>query len=223
MICAIFDLDGTLVDLFETHLKGFQHIVGEEYGMSFTAEDLARNYGKTCEVILEEYLIGLSRDYVTEDLHEIAERRRQWVQDNIGELTPLPGVLELLTGLQKDGILLALGTSNTETIGEVILDAASLNEFFKFKSYRGEGMRGKPAPDIFLNAAMGVGLEPKDCIVVEDSVHGIEAAKRASMKTVGVASGKHSLEKLKQVEADLTISSLTEIDVNDILELFKND
>jgi beta-phosphoglucomutase-like phosphatase (HAD superfamily) len=214
MPAVIFDQDGTLVDLFELHLKGFQAVLGSD----FKRDDLAALYGKTGEEIIELYL---SRKGLVGDVGALAERRRRWVVGNIHHCTVLPGVNRLLPELKGAGFSMAVGTSNTPELAEAILKACCLDGFFSCVSCRNSRLRGKPSPDIFLAAAKELGVEPEDCVVVEDSTFGVRAAKAAGMKVIAVATGKHKRKELADERPDILVDTLQDVDASSIRSLFK--
>jgi len=221
MRAAIFDVDGTLVDLFDLHLKGFQEVVAEEYELTFEKEDLERYYGRTGEEILREFFKKHGIQGV--DLPLIAAKRRQRFISNIDSCKILPGVKKLLAELKDAKILLAVGSSNPRDIGEAIMQFCGLASYFPVRVYKSGSMRGKPAPDIFLEAAKRLKVKPAMCVVIEDSVHGIQAAKAAHMRVVAVATGKHTVGELSAEGPDLIALSLESLDLPAIEKLFKTE
>lgn len=218
MPAVIFDLDGTLVDLFELHYRAFADIIWEDYGLVFERNDLEPHYGKSGEEIAKSFFE--KRGIAGVDYGKFADKRRKRVMDNLKSCVVMPGAKKLLDSLRAAGIDVAIGTSNPPEVGEAIISACGLEGYFTFKSYRMSGMSGKPAPDIFFAAASGLGLRPSECVVVEDSIHGIAAAKRAGMKAVAVATGTHSKEELAREGPDLLVGTLEELNRQKILKLF---
>ena len=218
MPAAIFDQDGILIDLFELHLKGFQEVLGGGFGLEFRREDLARYYGQTGEEIFSRFF---ARHEIRADVGPLAVKRRQWVVDNVSHCRALPGVRSLLEGLREAGVPMAVGTSNTLEPAEAILKSCGLEGFFACLCCRDDKLKGKPAPDVFLSAAKRLDVEPSECVVVEDSVFGIEAAKAAGMKSIAVATGTHTRRELEAKKPDLLVDSLAEVDAASVLDLFK--
>ncbi len=214
---AIFDIDGTLVDLFELHLRGFQHLIKEEFGLEFLREDLTEYYGRTGEEIVNAFFA--KKGIEGAPYSNFASRRRQWIVDNLDGIDVLPGVHELLDGLEDTGFLLAVATSNTENIGSAILKESGLFERFKAASYKDETCKGKPAPDIFLKAVSLLGLESSQCVAFEDSVYGIDAAKAGGLKVIATATGTHSLDELRNHSPDILVKDLSEVSVDEIRNL----
>lgn len=200
---AIFDLDGVLVDTAELHYLAWKH-VADELGVPFDRKKNERLRGvprmRSLEIVVEDLP---SRPAAMEAL---ATRKNALYVESIQQLTPadlLPGVRTLLTVLRSHGVRLALGSSsrNARAVIERLGIASLLDAVVD-----GDGFaHAKPAPDVFLNAARLLDVEPATCVVVEDAQSGIEAAKAAGMFAVGIARD----EPLHG--ADLTVRSPAEI------------
>ncbi|MFH1788522.1 MAG: HAD family phosphatase [Candidatus Altiarchaeota archaeon] len=206
MKAAIFDLDGTLIDLFEVHLRAFKELVRKHSGLEFTREDLVAGYGLRGEEIVESFL-GKNEVHDV-DVGELTKERVSLAEKGAGEALVLPGVLELLAKLKSGGVRLAVGTSARRSMTIRVLEAAGLAGFFDAVVAIDDVSRGKPAPDIFLKAAGKLGVAPADCVVFEDSPYGIRAAKAAGMKSVAVLHGSQTPDELEKSKADLTLKSL---------------
>jgi beta-phosphoglucomutase len=214
MSAVIFDVDGTLVDLFELHYQGFLSIIRQEVGLEFERQDLREHYGKTGEEIFEAFF--LKHGITGVDVGQIAPKRRRWVIEHLDYCRVLEGVRSLLEELREAKIPMAVGTSNTPDIGNAILKACGLYAFFNYMAFRSPAIRSKPAPDIFLAAASGLGINANECLVFEDSTFGIAAAKAAGMRVVAVATGTHSKKELIAQRPDLLVDSLREVSLQDV-------
>lgn len=207
---VIFDLDGTLVELFELHLRGFQHSFRKNLGVEFTREDLQRFYGTPAEDIARmacrEKCPQKEIDYI------ILLRDKRWFfNENIQDRVDLlPGVEELLEDLKGQGIKLAIATSSNRSNARAIIKSSGLDKYFETILDRDDIVKGKPDPEIFLLTAKRLGIEPENCVVVEDSTHGIEAGKKAGMRVIAVASGQHTSEQLREKNPDLLVKDLTD-------------
>jgi kojibiose phosphorylase len=127
------------------------------------------------------------KHYPEEKLQEMMDRKNQYYVDSIQNISPkdlLPGVLTLLDELRQTGIKIALGSAskNARPVVEKLGIANRIDAIADGYSVQ----RPKPAPDLFLYAANQLGLEPAQCVVVEDAEAGIEAALAAGMWTVGL-------------------------------------
>jgi len=181
---AIFDLDGTIVDNMPLHVEAFA-IFSSRHGLApLTMADRRRLDGRRNREILPD-LFG--RPLTGDEL-----RAYEWEKESLyrslsaGRLVPLRGFGRLVDALGRHGIALAIATSappeNVQhTLREIRLDPASL------VIVRGDEVpRGKPWPDVFLEAAARLGVPPADCIAFEDAPVGIAAAAAAGMRTVAV-------------------------------------
>lgn len=218
MKAAIFDLDGTLIDLFEMHLKAFQETVRKHTGVEFTREDLVAGYGLRGEEIVELFLEKEGVDGV--NVGELTEERVKLAEKGAGEVEVLPGVAKLLGELKAGGVRLAVGTSARRNMTLKVLEKSRLAKYFDFVVAIDDVGKSKPAPDIFLKAARQLSVSPGDCVVFEDSPYGIQAAKAAGMKSIAVLCNSHTPEQLKKEDADLTVESLEEVDIQALESLF---
>jgi HAD superfamily hydrolase (TIGR01509 family) len=139
----------------------------------------------------------------------------EYLEENIEK--PIPGVMKILESLRKNEIKIALASSSSMEIIRMVLEKLKVTEYFQAIE-SGENLeKSKPAPDIFLNAAEMLQVEPECCIVIEDSNHGVTAAKAAGMKCIGFQnpnSGNQNLEA-----ADLIVDSLEELNLDIIKKL----
>jgi beta-phosphoglucomutase len=178
----LWDMDGVLVDTSEFHFQAWRDVLAE-YGISFTREVHRRVFGMNNAGILSHVLGDkLTSELLTEigDLKE--ERFRTAVR---GHARPLPGVRVWLKRLQEAEALQAIASSAPMANITVLIDELGLRPYFD-AIVPGVDLPGKPEPVLFLKAAQSLGLRPEDCIVIEDAVAGVAAAKRAGMKCIAV-------------------------------------
>lgn len=173
-------MDGTLIDSEPVHCRAYQMTLAP-MGFSIQYEDFASLLGATRPVIRAK-IHQMFGDLPISD--EEFERLVQSKKDEINRAEGYPltaGVREMLQQMQNAGYLLAIASSSPEAYIKDVVKTLELGEFFDFL-ISGENVENpKPAPDIFLKAAEGLGLTPAECLVVEDSHNGILAAVRASM------------------------------------------
>jgi beta-phosphoglucomutase family hydrolase len=212
---VIFDMDGVVIDSEGIHLRAFQEVLAPQ-GVMYTEEEDTRYLGMTdrnaYEAVKGERGLALSTE-------EFLEAKAKAFTRFLGKETkPLPGVLGLVFSLWIRRIPMALATSAGHPTAEVVLRGTGLDLFFDVVVTGDQVTRGKPAPDIFLEAARRLGVQPADCIVIEDSQHGVMAAKAAGMRCVAVHSPNRPQE---YTGADMVMSSLTELDAHRLLALGK--
>jgi beta-phosphoglucomutase family hydrolase len=211
---AIFDWDGVVIDSSTQHEKSWE-LLAAEIGKPLPAGHFKRGFGKKNQVIIPE-LLAWSHD--PEEIQRLGDRKEELYRELVrqGGMTILPGARELLAALKASGIPRAVGSSTSRTNLDTIFASTGLNEFFDAIVSAEDVVNGKPAPDVFLKAASLLGMPPKICIVFEDALFGIEAAQRAGMKVIAVAT-TNPLDLLRH--ADRAVESLEEVSVVDLQAL----
>lgn len=198
---VIFDLDGVIVSTDDCHFRAWKRMADEE-GIYFDREINNRLRGVSRMASLDIVLERAKREYSESEKQELAERKNEYYKELICELTPddiLPGVMDKLENLKENGIKIAIGSSSKNT--PIILKQIGLDGYFDAVSDGNNITHSKPDPEVFLKAAEMLNIPPEDCMIVEDADAGIEAGKRAGMKTLAVQGAKgadfsaESLEK----------------------------
>jgi len=211
--CAvIWDVDGTLVDTAELYFQAWVKLAGE-LKKPFTRDDFAATFGRrNPEIIGLLFGTGLSQ----REMEALAERKEQYYKAAARRgVNLLPGVRPLLEGLQAAGFRQAIGSSAPRGNLDLILNLTDTQRFFDAIVSQEDTQRGKPDPQVFLVAAERLQVEPARCVVMEDAVAGVQAAKAGGMKCIAVRfAGHHPENLLKDAGADLVLTSLDEIDVS---------
>lgn len=183
----LFDLDGVLVHTDKLHYRAWKKIA-DECGILFNEEinNLLRGVSRmeSLEIILRNYH-GLALS--TEEKEALAEEKNNYYKEELKSMTPddvTVEVRETLAALKAAGIKIAIGSSSKNT--KFILKRVGLDDVFDAVSDGTNITKSKPDPEVFLKAAEYIALAPEDCLVVEDAVAGIEAAKRGGMKAAGI-------------------------------------
>ena len=205
---VIFDWDGTLADTRKAVVQSFQKVLTEA-GCRVSDEFIARRMGiGTKKTIIEAFRECRMRLHVS-TLEKLADEKVR-IQAGLADIVSLfGGVTELLEALQgKTKIVLA--TMSGRKVVDKLLPAKRITKYFDVVVSADEVANPKPDPEVFLVAAKKLGVAPEDCVVVEDSVFGVRAAKAANMKCIAVPSGAYSKEELEQEQPDLMIDSLLE-------------
>ncbi|HID06362.1 MAG TPA: HAD family phosphatase [Armatimonadetes bacterium] len=210
---VIFDLDGVLVDSSEFHYKAWQ-IWSAEQGVTMSYEFFRETFGMINEKIIPQLI---PRPLSREEIQELSERKEAlFRQVARGKLEPLPGAVELVRGLQHAGYRLAIGSSTPRKNIDVVLESIGLADAFPVRIAAEDVKHGKPDPEVFFKAAQAIGVPPRRCVVIEDAVAGVDAAKRAGMKAIAITI-THPRERL--MHADIVVDSLTEVTVNMVEQL----
>lgn len=187
---VIFDLDGVIVSTDDCHFRAWKRMADEE-GIYFDREINNRLRGVSRMASLDIVLERSKREYSEREKQELAERKNKYYKELICELTPddiLPGVMDKLENLKENGIKIAIGSSSKNT--PIILKQIGLDGYFDAVSDGNNITHSKPDPEVFLKAAEMLNIPPEDCMIVEDADAGIEAGKRAGMKTLAVQGAK---------------------------------
>ena len=183
---VLFDLDGVIVTTDECHYKGWKKLADEE-GVYFDRQINQRQRGVSRMESLEVLLEKAEKEYTESEKNEMAERKNNYYREYIKSLTPddiLPGVMDFCTMLRENGVKLAIGSSSKNT--PTILEGIGLESYFDGVADGNQISKSKPDPEVFLLAAKLVGVDPSDCLVVEDAEAGVEAALAGGMDVLGV-------------------------------------
>ena len=191
---VIFDLDGVLVSTDEMHYQAWKRLAQELHITGFTREDNRRQRGVSRMASLEIVLEKADRTYSEEEKIELAERKNGYyleLLEEMDESSVLENVKDVLEKVKNGGLLLAVGSASKNA--PVILEKTGLMPYFDKISCGLDTTKSKPDPEVFLVAAKKLGLPPEECLVVEDSAAGIEAAAAGGMKSLGVGPFYQSL------------------------------
>ncbi|MBA7684392.1 Beta-phosphoglucomutase [subsurface metagenome] len=212
---VIWDMDGVIADTAPYHFKAWQEVF-QKRGMSFTEEDFRRNFGQRNDTIIRNVLgEGLSPSQIDTIAGEKEENFRQRVRQHI---KPLPGAIKLLKSLREHGFKIALASSAPIENIRLVTQGLDINNCFHAIVSGREVKEGKPSPQGFLLAAKKLRVAPENCIVVEDAVAGVTAAKRAGMCCLAVT---NTHPKTSLMEADLIVDTLEAVTVSDLKQLLE--
>ena len=199
---VLWDLDGTLVDSGDYHWRAWRDTMKPE-GVELTYEQFLDSFGQKNDRILTAWMGGAATPDVIRRVGDAKEALYRQLAASEG-LAPLPGAAEWIERLHADGWRQAIASSAPAENVRVMLDALDLDRYFDAIVSAEDVTAGKPDPQVFLAAAAKVGVPTHSAIVVEDAAAGIEAARRAGMKCIGVSTSA-------VLPADLFVSSLAEL------------
>jgi beta-phosphoglucomutase len=218
---VIWDVDGTLVDTAELHFQAWQELM-EQIGKVFTRADFDATFGlRNADILHKLFGTQLTEEKVAElgDRKELIYRA---VARQHG-VTLLPGARALLEELHDAGFKQAIGSSAPRENVDLILDLTNTTSFFQAIVAVEEIQRGKPDPQVFQIAADKLAVAYAHCLVFEDAVAGVQAAKAAGMRCVAVRSGGHHSEAaLSQAGADLIVGTLEEVTVTRVRQFSRS-
>jgi len=197
---VIFDMDGTLIESTEADYLAWKQLFAD-YQKPLSYEDYFPLLGAKSAVVVQSRLL------LDEEQTKVAlEKKMKYFTEIVSQngIQPVPFAIKLLEQLQQYNLKIALATSSRRKKMTMVLKLTGLLPYFKVIVTGEEISRSKPAPDIFLLAAKKLELPPDQCLVIEDAVNGIKAAKNAGMKCIAITT-THSAEMLQ--EADLIIDT----------------
>ncbi len=211
---VIWDMDGVIADTALYHLKAWQEVFRER-GVNFTEEDFRHTFGLRNENIITT---TLGEEISQHEIDAIDNEKEESFRHRIKQkIKPSPGVMELMTSLKERGFQMALASSAPIENIQLVIKTLGINDCFQTIICDRDVIEGKPSPQVFLLAAERLGVEPGDCIVIEDAVAGVTAAKRAGMYCLAVI-GTHPRHSL--AEADFVVDTLEAVSAKDVEELF---
>ena len=201
MQAVLWDMDGTLIDSEDFHWKSWRLTLQDE-GITITRDQFRSTFGQRNDAIIRQWLGPAINP---ERAAKIAESKEVMYRHLVRRdgISPLPGVEEWVRRLHNEGWRQAIASSAPRANIETVLEVLSATHIFDAIVSGEEVSKGKPDPEVFLRAAQRVGIAPNRCVVVEDAVAGIEAARAAGMRNIYV---NHSSKHLPQ--ADIAVRSL---------------
>lgn len=195
---VLWDVDGTLIDSLELHWLSWQDTLARE-NYILTYERYLETFGQRNDAILRSYF---GKGIALEDIERITDSKESCYRELIQTkgIQLLPGVESWLKRLAQAGWKQAIASSAPRKNIEVILEYFGIADLFPVSISAQDVTVGKPDPQVFLLAASRLGVDPSHCIVVEDAPAGIEGAKRAGMRSIGVLTTNPHLEADWEVE-----------------------
>ena len=212
---VIWDMDGVIADTGPYHFKAWQEVFHIR-GINFTEENFQRYFGQRNDTIIRNVL---GEDLSPSEVDAIAgEKERNYRQRVSRHIKPLPGAIKLLKSLSEHGFKVALASSAPMENIQLVTQGLGINNHFHSIVSGRDVSEGKPSPQGFLLAAKKLGISPQNCIIIEDAVAGVTAAKRAGMRCIAVTN-THPRESL--TGADLVIDTLEAVSVTDLEQLIE--
>jgi beta-phosphoglucomutase len=215
MIKAVFfDLDGVLVSTDEYHYRSWVKLSDEE-GFDFFDHEFNHKFRGVARMECIEIITKASgRHYTTEQKQELADRKNRYFVESLSAVTAdalLPGALSALQDLKKRGIKIAVASNSRNAM--TIIKQVGIGHLLDAIIDGHQIENSKPDPEIFLLAAKNVCVPPANCLVVEDAITGIESARRAGMKALGIGI------KERLPNANIVIPNLSAISIDELLKL----
>ena len=199
---VLWDMDGTLVDSEEYHWLSWRDTMAAE-GIPITRDQFLATFGQRNDAILPRWL---GADATPDRIQRVGDAKEELYRRLVreGGLAPLPGAADWVRRLQAEDWRQAIASSAPRANVDVVLEVIGLADCFDVLVSAEDVTAGKPDPQVFLKAASKLAMPPSQCVVVEDAAAGVEAARRAGMRSIGV-------NRKAPLNADIAVSSLAEL------------
>jgi HAD superfamily hydrolase (TIGR01509 family) len=194
MRALIFDLDGTLIDTVYAHVFAWQQALAEA-GLPIEGWRIHRRIGMSGGLFTRAVAREAGPPLSDGEAESIQQRHGALFRELLPERRPLPGAIDLLAFLRAEGITHGIATSGRRPEIDASLDALGVPDEMVVVD-RGDVLRAKPEPDLFLACQERLGVAIRDCYVVGDAVWDLLAARRAGMLSVGVLTGGYGEDEL---------------------------
>lgn len=210
---VIFDMDGVLIDS-EPLWKIAMEKTFQEVGSKLTKADFQQTVGLRLDEVIHYWFEHKAWEGVTpkEVEQRIISRMIDLIQENGA---PLLGVIDTLNYLKQQGLKIGLATSSYLILIDTVLKTLGIAEAFDYTHSAEDEENGKPHPAVYLTVAKKLGVIPRKCLVIEDSLNGIISGKAARMSVICIP------EKTHLVEPRLIIADYQFDDMNELLQHFK--
>lgn len=211
----IFDLDGTLVDSLPYHHESWRIFFKNNNLEEHDFSEVLKEYkgGGTLELMTSVF----GDMYTKDELKKMTDDKEIIFRDIYkSKIYPIEGLNKFLDNLKENNILLSIGSNAIRKNVLMTIEELGITDYFSSIICGDEVSKGKPDPEMYLKTLSNLKMDKNECIIFEDSIEGVTAAKNAGIKSIGVTSSQSS-EILKSFGAFKTINDYTEISLDNIL------
>jgi len=205
---VIFDWDGTLVDSHQIVVASFQKALAT-FNHKMSSEFIRRLIGVGATETFREIFRVSKTSFNETQIENLVQKKIQNEIEMSNEVKLLRGAVELLETLLGK-IRVGLASMNNREIIYHMLKTKNIQRFFNAIITADDIANSKPHPEIFLKCATKLKCKPRECVVVEDSIFGVEAAKKATMAVIAIPMGAYSKKELRKAKPELIVDSLQE-------------
>jgi len=211
---VIWDMDGVIVDTAPYHFRSWQDVFSKRE-VDFTKKDFRLIFGQRNDFIIHSTLGNVP----SEEMEAIALEKETIFRNLMrGRIKALPGAVELIKSLTEHGFRNALASSAPPGNIKLLIGSLGIDDYFDIIVSGHEVAESKPSPQVFLLAARRLGVKPENCIVIEDAITGVAAARRAGMRCVAVTTTN---SRARLAEADMVVDSLEEVTIDALDKLIR--
>ena len=210
---VLWDMDGVIVDTYEGHFVSWKQAL-DEVGQVYDEDIFRRTFGMNNRLIMATVF---ERELEEEFIQKVSDRKEEIFRRDIkGKVQTLPGVLDWLDRFKGMKLKQAVASSAPQANIDALLTELKIREYFLAEA-AGATLKGKPDPAVFLLAADLLGVDPRNCLVIEDSIAGVQAAKSADCQCVAVLTTNQASDLGK---ADLIVKDLSYLTLEKVKSLF---
>ncbi|MBX2954938.1 MAG: HAD family phosphatase [Cyclobacteriaceae bacterium] len=212
---VIFDMDGVIVDTNPFHKETINQFC-KKYGFQLTDEELrTKIYGRTNR----EWITNLFGTITEQQLEAYAFEKEQMFRDAYAaHIKPVEGLILFLDMLKQNNIPRSIATSAPRANVDFVFKGTGIGKYFDIILDESMVTHGKPHPEIYIKSAQAFNLPNEQCIVIEDSLSGIQAGKAAGSKVIGITT-THTPEEMS--DTDLVIDNFTTLTIDQLESLIK--
>jgi HAD superfamily hydrolase (TIGR01509 family) len=211
----IFDLDGTLINSEQNYYES-ERLILSKYGVNFTFEDKKKYMG----VGYKDFTESIKKIYDINETQEnlILQMKTLYLElaEKNTELFPI--MKDFINILKSKEYPMSIATGSSKEILNILLKKLNINDFFKYIVSSDEVSSGKPSPEIFLETAKRMNIDPKNILVFEDSKNGVEAALNAKMNLIALPMPQDNLNTVFYKSDILFEKGIDKFDINKILQ-----
>jgi beta-phosphoglucomutase len=206
---ALFDMDGLMIDSDRVISRAYETVL-KEYGKEPRLN--ARGIVHTPGISALDNWRNLAKIYgIDADINELANKKNRLHDEYVKQgIDAMPGLMELLPLLREHNVKMAIASSSRRELVETIVHQLGIQQYFDAIVAGGEVAHGKPAPDIFLAGAAKLDANPADCVVFEDAIDGVRAAKTGGMACIAIPAAS-DLDNADFQIADIVLPSLEKV------------
>jgi len=208
---VIFDMDGVISDTQKLHAAQESKMLSR-FKINLSVEEMTKRYsGVSTKKFFKELLDGIGAEYnLAELMHEKWAGMLEMSKKHVDEI---PGAISLINEAKKAGLKIAVASASDMNYVFTVLKTLGVYDLFDAITSSEEVKNGKPEPDVFLLAAKRIGVASENCVVIEDGISGIIAAKKAGMLSIGLVKDRND----ESYPADIRVESLNEINLVDLM------
>lgn len=213
---VIFDMDGTLVDSMPHHMLAWQFFL-EKKGIKATMAEIKEKGHGTLYDIMPRFF---GKDTSPELSYTLAMEKEAIFRKMYGpHMKPITGLLDWLAILKQNGVKIGLGTAADDSNTFFTLENLHIKSYFDAIVTSNQVAIGKPSPDVYLYASNLLEVIPANCLVFEDTVSGVMAAKAAGMKVAAITT-MHTAQDWKEYGVDFVFADYSQIEVKEVVKIF---